>query len=128
MRISLAGFWQLSPLTDLSIPQDDLCFPAPLSQVLPHNMTEAQIAEQEWHLMHDVEVDEAMLSFAAIDVVLEGIDFYAEIRLNGVALFDCNGSQAVYKKDIRPLLLEIPSFLETQIIPSVRVYKRCCFR
>ncbi|WP_368195437.1 hypothetical protein [Aeromonas sp. R2-2] len=23
---------------------------------------------------------------------------------------------------------EIPSFLETQIIPSVRVYKRCCFR
>ena len=24
--------------------------------------------------------------------------------------------------------LEIPSFLETQIIPSVRVYKRCCFR
>lgn len=26
------------------------------------------------------------------------------------------------------LHLEIPSFLETQIIPSVRVYKRCCFR
>ena len=25
-------------------------------------------------------------------------------------------------------LSEIPSFLETQIIPSVRVYKRCCFR
>ena len=24
--------------------------------------------------------------------------------------------------------LEIPSFLETQIIPSVRLYKRCCFR
>ena len=23
---------------------------------------------------------------------------------------------------------EIPSFLETQIIPSVRLYKRCCFR
>ncbi len=26
------------------------------------------------------------------------------------------------------VLLEIPSFLETQIIPSVRLYKRCCFR
>ncbi|BBR38154.1 hypothetical protein WP3W19E03_06790 [Aeromonas veronii] len=26
------------------------------------------------------------------------------------------------------LFSEIPSFLETQIIPSVRVYKRCCFR
>ncbi len=24
-------------------------------------------------------------------------------------------------------VLEIPSFFETQIIPSVRVYKRCCF-
>ena len=23
---------------------------------------------------------------------------------------------------------EIPSFFDTQIIPSVRVYKRCCFR
>ena len=27
-----------------------------------------------------------------------------------------------------PNISEIPSFLETQIIPSVRVYKRCCFR
>jgi IS4 transposase len=26
------------------------------------------------------------------------------------------------------LLSEIPSFFDTQIIPSVRVYKRCCFR
>ncbi len=26
------------------------------------------------------------------------------------------------------VISEIPSFLETQIIPSVRVYKRCCFR
>ena len=26
------------------------------------------------------------------------------------------------------IVSEIPSFLETQIIPSVRVYKRCCFR
>lgn len=25
------------------------------------------------------------------------------------------------------IILEIPSFFETQIIPSVRVYKRCCF-
>ncbi|MDE1329439.1 glycosyl hydrolase 2 galactose-binding domain-containing protein [Vibrio aestuarianus] len=104
MQLSLAGFWQLSPLTDLSIPQDDLCFPAPLSQVLPETMTEQQIAEQEWHLMHDIDVDESMLAFAAVDLVLEGIDFYAEIRLNGVALFDCDGSQPIYKKDIRPLM------------------------
>ncbi|QSA18803.1 hypothetical protein JV197_11820, partial [Vibrio furnissii] len=37
-------------------------------------------------------------------LVLEGVDYHAEVRLNGVALFDCDGSQAVYKKDIRPLL------------------------
>lgn len=104
MQLSLAGLWQLSPLTDLSIPQDDITFPAPLSAVLPKTISEAQIAEQEWHLMHDIEVTDELLRFAAIDLVLEGIDYHAEIRLNGVALFDCDGSQPIYRKDIRPLL------------------------
>ncbi|MCG3730113.1 glycosyl hydrolase 2 galactose-binding domain-containing protein [Vibrio cincinnatiensis] len=104
MQLSLAGFWQLSPLTDLSIPQEDLCFPGPLSSALPVSLDEASIAEQEWHLMHDIEVDEHLLSYPAIDLVLEGIDYHAEIRLNGVALFDCDGTQAVYKKEIRALL------------------------
>lgn len=104
MQLSLAGLWQLSPLTDLSIPQDDITFPAPLSAVLPDTLSEQSIAQQEWHLMHDVEVDDTLLSYAAIDLVLEGIDYHAEVRLNGVALFDCDGSQRVYRKDIRPLL------------------------
>lgn len=104
MQLSLAGLWQVSPLTDLSIPQDDITFPAPLSQVLPETLSEAAIAEQEWHLMHDIEVDEAMLTFPAIDLVLAGVDYHAEVRLNGVALFDCDGTQAEYKKDIRPYL------------------------
>lgn len=102
MQLSLAGLWQLSPLTDLSIPQDDITFPAPLSAVLPELLSEQSIAEQEWHLMHDIEVDEAMLKLGAIDLVLEGIDYHAEVRLNGVALFDCDGSQQVYKRDILP--------------------------
>ncbi|QXO17095.1 glycosyl hydrolase 2 galactose-binding domain-containing protein [Vibrio ostreae] len=104
MQLSLAGLWQLSPLTDLSIPQNDITFPAPLSAVLPDELSEQSIAEQEWHLMHDIEVDDTLLSFAAIDLVLEGIDYHAEVRLNGVALFDCDGLQAVYRKDIRPWL------------------------
>lgn len=104
MKYSLAGLWQLSPLTDLSVPQDDIRFPAPLSQVLPENLSEESIREQEWHLMHDIEADEALLSYAAIDLVLEGIDYFAEVRLNGVALFDCDGSQSVYRKNIRPLI------------------------
>ncbi len=63
MQQSLAGLWQVSPLTDLSIPQDDITFPAPLSQVLPDELTEEVICQQEWHLMHDIEVDEFMLAF-----------------------------------------------------------------
>ncbi|ASA55406.1 glycosyl hydrolase 2 galactose-binding domain-containing protein [Vibrio gazogenes] len=104
MKYSLAGYWQLSPLTDLTVPQDDICFPAPLSEILPVTLSETEIAAQEWHLMHDIEVDDALLGYAGIDLVLEGIDHYAEIRLNGVALFDCDGFSSIYRKDIRPLL------------------------
>ncbi|NVD07567.1 hypothetical protein FCU94_11765 [Vibrio sp. JPW-9-11-11] len=104
MQLPLAGLWQLSPLTDLSIPQDDITFPAPLSHVLPDTLSESEIAQQEWHLMHDIEVDEAMLAFAAVDLIISGIDYYAEVRVNGVAVFDCDQSQSVYKKDIRPYL------------------------
>ena len=80
MQLSLAGLWQLSPLTDLSIPQDDITFPSPLSAVLPQTLSEDEIVHQEWHLMHDIEVDESMLNFGAVDLVLEGIDYHAEVR------------------------------------------------
>lgn len=102
MQLSLAGLWQLSPLTDISIPQDDILFPAPLSDKLPSSLSEDDIAAQEWHLMHDIDVDEAMMAYPSVDLVLGGINAHAEVRLNGVALFDCDGSQTEYKKDIRP--------------------------
>jgi hypothetical protein len=104
MRFSLSGYWQVSPLTDLSIPQADIIFPAPLSQVLPSDIPESRIAEQEWHLMHDIEVDEAFLRYPAIDLVIEGIDYFAEVRLNGVAIFDCDRSKDMYRKEIHSLL------------------------
>jgi hypothetical protein len=104
MQLSLAGLWQISPLTDLTIPQDDLSFPAPLSDKLPASLTEQEIANQEWHLMHDIEVDDAMLAFPAVDLVLGGVDYHAEVRLNGIAVFDCDGTQAEYKKDVRPFM------------------------
>ncbi|MGF1721501.1 hypothetical protein L4D20_15790 [Vibrio kyushuensis] len=104
MQISLAGLWQLSPLTDLSIPQEDILFPAPLSTVLPNDLSEEVIAEQEWHLMHDIEVDEAMLANSAIDLVISGIGYHAEIRVNGEAVFDCEEFHESYRKDILPYL------------------------
>lgn len=100
MRLPLAGLWQLSPLTDLTIPQDDLSFPAPLSQILPESLTEPQIQEQEWHLMHDIEVDEIMLTCPVIELVVGGVDYYAEVRVNGEAVFDCDGSELTYRKDV----------------------------
>ncbi len=104
MEFSLAGLWQLSPLTDLSIPQGDLTFPGSLSHILPQSLSEQSISEQEWHLMHDIDVDDAMLSFPAIDLIIADIDYYAEVRVNGLAVFDCDGSKEQYKKDVRPYL------------------------
>ncbi|HAS8560385.1 TPA: hypothetical protein ACGUP9_003824 [Vibrio vulnificus] len=104
MQLSLTGYWQLSPLTDLSIPQDDLCFPAPLSEILPAFLSEQAIAAQEWHLMHDIEVDDSLLAYPAVEMVLAGVDYHAEVRLNGIAVFDCDKSQFEYRKDIRPYL------------------------
>lgn len=104
MQYSLAGPWQLSPLTDLSLPQADIYFPNPLSHVLPLGLSETELAKQEWHLMHDIEVDEHLLAFAALDLVIAGIDYFAEVRLNGVAIFDCDRTQSCYVKEIRSLL------------------------
>ncbi len=104
MMLSLAGLWQLSPLTDLTIPQDDITFPAALSQILPSYLSETDIAKQEWHLMHDIDLDEAMLAHPAIELVLGGIGHFAEVRVNGVAVFDCDGRHREYKKEIRDYL------------------------
>lgn len=104
MHLSLAGLWQLSPLSDLSVPQDDITFPAPLSDVLPKSLSEKEIAQQEWHLMHDIEVDESMLEFPVVNLSIGGIDYYAEVRLNGEAVFDCDGSELSYRKDVKRYL------------------------
>lgn len=104
MHQPLTGLWQLSPLTDLTIPQADIEFPSALKSVLPQSLSETDIAAQEWHLMHDIEVDEAMLGLAAIDLVIGGINHYAEVRVGGVAVYDCDGSQYRYQKDIKEYL------------------------
>ncbi|MGV2990301.1 glycosyl hydrolase 2 galactose-binding domain-containing protein [Vibrio sp. E150_011] len=106
MQKNMSGFWQLSPLTDLSIPQGDLQFPGAISQILPNALSEQAIAEQEWHLMHDFDLNEQELSHPAVDLVFAGVDHFAEIRVNGVAVMDCDGSELVYRKDVRAHLQE----------------------
>ncbi|GAL30159.1 beta-galactosidase/beta-glucuronidase [Vibrio variabilis] len=112
MKINLDGLWQLSPLTDLSIPQDDLTFPGPLSQVLPDHLSEPSIIEQEWHLMHDFELTEQQLANPAVDLVIGGVDYYAEVRINGRAVIDCDGSETTYRKEVRAHLQEGPNRVE----------------
>ena len=106
MQRSLTGLWQVSPLTDLSIPQDDITFPAALSSVLPQSLSEEQISQSEWHLMHFSDVDSAMLSCSSVDLVLSGVSHFAEVRVNGVAVFDCTDRNERYRKDIKPYLQE----------------------
>jgi hypothetical protein len=101
MLTVLSGLWQLSPLTNLSLPQGDLAFPAPISSILPADLSENDIAAQEWHLMHDVDLSEAMLACAAIDIVLKGVSHYAEVRINGNAVIDCFDCKETYRKEVK---------------------------
>ncbi|SJL84912.1 glycosyl hydrolase 2 galactose-binding domain-containing protein [Vibrio palustris] len=105
MQLILAQPWQLSPLTDLSLPQNDLILPAPLSAALPDSVSESDVMKQEWHLMHDIEVEDAIhCRIAAYDLILDGIEYYAEVRINGVAVLDCDRTQRQYRKDITSLI------------------------
>ncbi|CAH0524599.1 glycosyl hydrolase 2 galactose-binding domain-containing protein [Vibrio hippocampi] len=104
MRLNLQGLWQLSPLTDLSIPQDDLQLPGAISQVLPKHLSEQMIAEQEWHLMHDFELTQQQFAASAIDIVLSAVSGYSQIRINGRAVMDCDGKHQRYRKEIKGYL------------------------
>ncbi|NLS13586.1 hypothetical protein HGP28_11850 [Vibrio sp. SM6] len=92
MELTLSTPWQVSPLTDLSLPQLDMTLPAAFALALPYELTDTEIAKQEWHLMHDVEMSETMLSAGCIELQLAGISGYAEVRVNGVAVMDCDSA------------------------------------
>lgn len=77
-----------------------------------------------------------MTSTRADDTELFIYDFNkaGDFRPKVLLVFDNSGSMRDTMEQIKEAYnpatvypLEIPSFFETQIIPSVRVYKRCCF-
>lgn len=105
-RIILNGkeaLWQLSPLTDTALPIKDI----PIQQGVASAYEALSVAEannQEWHLMRFFEVDETLLNYPAIELVMSGISRYAEVRINGVAVFDCTEKMTRYRKDIKEFL------------------------
>lgn len=50
--------------------------------------------------MHDIEISEEMLRHPAVDLVVSGVDHFAEVRINGEAVFDCDGSELTYRKEV----------------------------
>ncbi|CED72333.1 putative uncharacterized protein [Aliivibrio wodanis] len=97
------ALWQLSPLTDTALPIKDI----PIQQGVASAYEVLSVAEannQEWHLMRFFEVDETLLNYPAIELVMSGISRYAEVRINGVAVFDCTEKMTRYRKDIKEFL------------------------
>ncbi|CAH0541560.1 glycosyl hydrolase 2 galactose-binding domain-containing protein [Vibrio marisflavi] len=104
MQIILSDNWHLSSLTDPSLPQGNLTLPNAICSALPSSVSQQQIEQQEWYLSHDCYLEEDLLKCPAIDLVVEGIERFAEVRVNGIAVFDCDGAQQVYQREIRSLL------------------------
>lgn len=82
------ALWQLSPLTETSLPIRDIPIQQGISSAFDE-LSLLQVEAQEWHLMRYFDVDETLLNYPAIELVMSGVSRYAEVRINGVAVFDC---------------------------------------
>lgn len=97
------ALWQVSPLTDTALPIKDI----PIQQGVASAYEAFSIEDadkQEWHLMRFFEVDETLLNYPSVELVMSGISRYAEVRINGVAVFDCTEKMTRYRKDIKEFL------------------------
>lgn len=97
------ALWQLSPLTETSLPIRDIPIQQGISSAFDE-LSLLQVEAQEWHLMRYFDVDETLLNYPAIELVMSGVSRYAEVRINGVAVFDCTEKMTRYRKDIKEYL------------------------
>ncbi|MUK70600.1 glycosyl hydrolase 2 galactose-binding domain-containing protein [Aliivibrio fischeri] len=97
------ALWQLSPLTETSLPIKDIPIQQGISSAFDE-LSLLQVEAQEWHLMRYFDVDETLLNYPAIELVMSGVSRYAEVRINGVAVFDCTEKMTRYRKDIKEYL------------------------
>ncbi|WP_375321752.1 glycosyl hydrolase 2 galactose-binding domain-containing protein [Aliivibrio logei] len=97
------ALWQVSPLSDTSLPIKDI----PIQQGIASaysSFSAFEVNAQEWHMMRFFEVDETLLNYPAIELVMSGASRYAEVRINGVAVFDCTDNMTRYRKNIKDYL------------------------
>ncbi|RYU69117.1 hypothetical protein ERW51_08050 [Aliivibrio finisterrensis] len=97
------ALWQVSPLSETSLPIKDI----PIQQGIASayaSLSVSEVNDQEWHVMRFFEVDETLLNYPAIELVMSGASRYAEVRINGVAVFDCTDNMARYRKNIKDYL------------------------
>jgi len=97
------ALWQVSPLSETSLPIKDI----PIQQGIASayaSLSASEVNDQEWHVMRFFEVDEALLNYPAIELVMSGASRYAEVRINGVAVFDCTDNMTRYRKNIKDYL------------------------
>ncbi|MDD9177514.1 MULTISPECIES: glycosyl hydrolase 2 galactose-binding domain-containing protein [Aliivibrio] len=97
------ALWQVSPLSETSLPIKDI----PIQQGIVSayaSLSASEVNDQEWHVMRFFEVDETLLNYPAIELVMSGASRYAEVRINGVAVFDCTDNMTRYRKNIKDYL------------------------
>ena len=70
------------------------------------------ISDHPWIYALNFDVDAKVLNKEVIELVFEGIDTYAEVRLNGEKLFDANNQFRTWKKDVKSLLKPQDNHLE----------------
>ena len=75
------------------------------------------ISNHPWSYALDFNVDPKLFAKDVIELVFEGIDTYAEVRLNGENLFDANNQFRTWKLDVKPLLKRKGNRLEV-VFPS----------
>jgi len=70
------------------------------------------ISDHPWTYSLSFNIDPKLLKKEVLEIVFEGIDTYAEVRLNGEKLFDADNQFRTWKQDVKPLLKPTKNRLE----------------
>ena len=74
------------------------------------------ISDHPWIYTTHFDVGKTMLDKEVVELMLEGIDTYAEVRLNGQMLIEVDNQFRTWKTDVKTLLKEKNNLLEVSFI------------